>query len=142
LDYKKLILYFIIIVVAVGIWFRNGLIEKRRLSDAERFAEVYAGTAVMAELYRNEPKEFFAARDSILSVHGVDSSWVRHFQNKFEGHEERWIAVWSRINAITDSLIEYYKEHPVTHDTTGAADTTIQSSGARNDSGDTGSSHQ
>lgn len=123
MDYKKIIIYIIVILVGVGIWFKRERDEKRQLADSERFAEVYAATTVMAELYRNEPQKFFAARDSILAAHGVDSAWVFDFRNKFEKNEEKWTGTWSRINAITDSLIAYYREHPIIHDTSSTADT-------------------
>lgn len=122
MDYKKLILYLVVILVGTGIWFTNDRNEKRRLAESERFAEVYAATSVMAELYRTEPGRFFAARDSIMAAHGVDSAWVRRFRDRFDGHEEKWTGVWDRIDVLTDSLIEYFKMHPVTHDTAAATD--------------------
>lgn len=124
MDYKKLIIYLIIILMGVGVWFKRKQDEGRQLADSERFAEVYAATTVVAELYRNEPEKFFAARDSILAAHGVDSTWAFDFRKKFEGNEEKWTGIWSRIEMITDSLIGYYKEHPVAHDTSGASDST------------------
>jgi len=123
LDYKKLIIYLIVILVGAGIWFRNDRNKKRQAAEAERFAEVYAGTTVMAELFRNDAAKYFDARDSILATHDVDSAWVFEFKNRFAGDEEKWTGIWNRIEAITDSLIEYYKDHPVAHDTS-AADTT------------------
>jgi hypothetical protein len=142
LDYKKLILYLVVILVAVGIWFINDRNEKSRLAESERFAEIYAGTSVMAELYRTDPARFFSARDSILAAHGVDSAWVRRFKDKFEGHEEKWTGLWDRINIITDSLIKYFKEHPVIHDTTTAGDTSAIPAAHENSTNNGQSSHQ
>ncbi len=123
MDYRKLIIYCIVILVGAGIWFRHKWDQKRQLAESDRFAEVYAATTVMAELYRNEPEKYFAARDSIMAAHGVDSAWVFDFRDKFKGDEEKWKGIWDHINTITDSLIEYYKLHPIVHDTSGTVDT-------------------
>ncbi len=123
MDYKKLIIYLIVILMGVGVWFKRDRDEKRQLAVDERFAEVYAATTVMAELYRNEPERYFAARDSILTAHDVDSAWVFDFQSRYKDKEEKWTPIWARIQMITDSLIEYYKDHPVVHDSSAAADT-------------------
>lgn len=130
MDYKKIIIYIIIVLLGVGVWFKRERDQKRQLSDSERFAEVYAATTVMAELYRNEPEKFLAARDSILAAHSVDSAWVSDFRNKFEKNEEKWTGIWNRIEGITDSLIAYYKEHPIIHDTSATTDTSAISPGS------------
>jgi hypothetical protein len=94
--------------------------QKHRQEEAERFAHVYASTMVLAELYRNEPDKYFEARDSILADHDIDIAWMDRFRRSFEGREEKWAWVFVRIDNITDSLIEYFKEHPVDRDTTAA----------------------
>ena len=114
MDYKKIILYFLIIVIAAALWIKSSNQDKTVQQKAERFASVYAGTAVMAELYRNEPDRFFRARDSIYAQYGVDSAWVYNLKDELSGEEEKWDPVWSSIKNKVDSLIEYHKDHPVT----------------------------
>jgi len=118
LDYKKIAVYIIIILVGIGIWYKNRLDENQRREEAERFAHMYAGTMVTAELYRNEPDKFFDARDSIMREYGVDTTWVNRFRHAYEGSEEKWVPVFIRIHNIADSLIEYFKENPIDRDTT------------------------
>ncbi len=116
MDYKKITLYTIIILVGIGVWYKSKLDEGKREEEIERFAHVYASTTVMAELYRNEPEKFFVARDSILNEYDVDTVWLNRFQSSFDSREENWTMVFIRIQNIADSLVEYFKENPIEHD--------------------------
>jgi len=118
LDYKKIIIYLVILLAALGYWYKVFQDEKRGLEQTDRFASVYAGTAVMAELYRNEPDRFFRARDSIYNLYKIDSMWINEFRRSHQDREEDWSLVWDAVKRKTDSLVEYYKLNPVKHDTT------------------------
>lgn len=96
-------------------WIKSAGEKKSLEGQAERFTSVYAETVVMAELYRNEPDIFFKKRDSIFHVYGVDSAWVYGFRQELETQEEKWSPLWNKIKIKVDSLVEYYKENPVTH---------------------------
>jgi hypothetical protein len=109
LNYKKIIVYLVIVIVAISLWLKSEMEESQRQEKVELFASVYAGTTVTAELYRNDPERFFIARDSIFAHHGVDSSWVSAFRQEFEGNEEIWTAAWDMIRIKVDSLVESFK---------------------------------
>ena len=112
MDYKKIAAYLVIILMALGYWYKTGLDEKRRQETYDRFAAVYASTTVLAEVYRTDSTKFFAARDSILTLYQVDSAWMDQFRQSLAGKEEEWSGVWEIIKRKSDSLIEYYKAHP------------------------------
>ena len=109
LDYKKLVILALIILTGVG--YRWISINRRqdRQRQADLFASVYAGTAVMAELYRKEPPRFLQARDSILSEYGIDSLWPADYQKKNLGREEEWSLIWETIQRKVDSLVQIYR---------------------------------
>ena len=112
MDYKKIAAYLVIILMALGYWYKTGLDEKRRQETYDRFAVVYASTTVLAEVYRTDSTKFFAARDSILTLYHVDSAWMDQFRQSLAGREEEWSGVWEIIKRKGDSLIAYFKAHP------------------------------
>ncbi|NMC43265.1 MAG: hypothetical protein GYA46_05040 [candidate division Zixibacteria bacterium] len=116
MNYKKLAVYLLIGLVAIGVWFKNNRDKARRVDDGNRFAEAYAGTVVMAELFRNEPERFVRARDSIYQVYGFTPASIAQFQESLRGREEDWRTVWDAVHAKTDSLVKYYLAHPVIHE--------------------------
>jgi hypothetical protein len=113
LDYKKIFIYLIIILAAAGYWYKSELDEKKRAKASELFAEVYASTSVMAELYRNEPERFMTARDSIYKAYSFNADSIEAFRQTFEDREDEWTQVWIVIKNKTDSLINYFKANPV-----------------------------
>jgi len=113
LDYRKIILYLLIVVVAGGLWLKSSSEKRSRQGQAELFSTVYAETVVMAELFRNEPDIFFLKRDSIFQVYGVDSAWLYDFRNEMETEEEKWSSIWNNVKIKVDSLTEFYKRHPI-----------------------------
>ncbi len=115
MDYRKIILYLIIILAAFGYWYKLKHDEKKAADEVIKFADVYAATSVMADLYRNEPGKFMQARDSIFKVYDYNEDSVRAFKDIYEGKEEQWTLVWNVIRTKTDSLIAYFKTHPVEH---------------------------
>jgi hypothetical protein len=123
LGYRKIILYIVVLLVALGYWYKVARDEKRRLEQSDRFAAVYAGTAVMAELHRNEPDRFFRARDSIYRLYHVDYQWIGKFRRSHQDREEDWSVIWDAVKRKTDSLVEYFKLNPVKHDTTKVLET-------------------
>ena len=118
MDYKKIILYIVVLLAALGYWYKVSQDEKRGLEQSDRFAAVYAGTAVMAELHRNEPERFFQARDSIYKLYHVDNQWIEKFHRSHQDREEDWSLIWDAVKRKTDSLVEYFKLNPIEHDTT------------------------
>jgi hypothetical protein len=123
LDYKKIFIYLIIIVAALGYWYKSGQDEKKRAERGLKFASVYSATAVMAELYRNEPDRFTRARDSIYTFFEFNADSIQDYKESFDGREEEWNRIWTVIRSKTDSLIDYFKANPVEHqsDSTGEA---------------------
>lgn len=126
MDYKKIILYLIIILAALGYWYKTGHDEEKQAELSDQFVNVYAATSVMAELYRNEPERFMQARDSIYKVYDFDADSIESFKQTFEDREEEWTHIWTIIRSKTDSLIEYFKANPVEHPT-DSADTAADS---------------
>lgn len=116
MNYKKLAVYLLIVLIVFGVWFKKNRDAARRMEEYGRFAEAYAGTVVMAELFRNEPERFIRARDSIYQVHGFTPASIAQFQESFRGREEEWRTVWDAVHARTDSLVKYYLAHPVIHE--------------------------
>ena len=115
MNYKKLAVYLLIVLVILGIWYKNTRDTQRRLDEYARFAGAYAGTAVVAELYRNEPDRFLRARDSIYKLYDFTPASIEQFQQSMKGREEDWSLVWDAIRLKTDSLTKFYIAHPVTH---------------------------
>ena len=126
MDYKKIILYLIIILAALGYWYKTGQDDKKQAELSDQFTSVYAATSVMAELYRNEPERFMQARDSIYEVYDFNADSIEAFKQSFEDREDEWTGIWIVIRNKTDSLIEYYKANPVEHPS-DSADTTADS---------------
>jgi hypothetical protein len=130
LDYKKIILYLIIILAALGYWYKTELDEAARTERALTFASVYAGTSVIAELYRNEPDRFIQARDSIYETYNFNADSIDKFKQSFEGREGEWVDIWNIVRTKTDSLIEYFKASPIENSsdsTDNVMDSTISS---------------
>lgn len=123
MDYRKIFLYLIIVLVAFWYWHSSEREEKARLAEFDRFVSVYAGTSVMAELYRNEPHRFYQSRDSIYAIYNYNADAVEQFESSFKDQEEEWVAVWEAIKLKTDSLIEYFNNNPVEHDPPDSSDT-------------------
>ncbi|MFH1699817.1 MAG: hypothetical protein ABIE07_04440 [Candidatus Zixiibacteriota bacterium] len=97
--------------------------SEEMMLKSEIFAQVYAGTRVIGELYRNEPDRFFRARDSIYGTYSFNEDSVRLFQISLENDSEKWPEIWGRIRNIVDSLTTYFIENPVTHPTADSTDT-------------------
>ncbi len=115
MNYKKLAVYLFLALVVLGFWYKNSRDTQRRLDEYNRFADAYAGTAVMAELYRNEPDRFLRARDSIYQMYGFSPASIEQFQTSMRDREEDWTLVWNAVRFKTDSLAKYYNTHPVQH---------------------------
>ncbi|MDD4050630.1 MAG: hypothetical protein PHR28_01860 [candidate division Zixibacteria bacterium] len=115
MNYKKLAVYLLIVLVIFGIWYKNTRDTKRRLHEYARFANAYAGAAVVAELYRNEPDRFLRARDSVYKIYDFTAASIDQFQQSLKNREEDWSLVWDAVRLKTDSLAKYYVAHPVTH---------------------------
>lgn len=116
MNYKKLAVYLLIVLVVFGAWFKKNRDAARRVEEYGRFAEAYAGTVVVAELYRNEPDRFVRARDSIYQLYEFTPASIAQFQESLRGREEDWRMVWDAVHAKTDSLVKYYLAHPVIHE--------------------------
>ena len=129
MDYRKFFIYLIIILAAVGYWYKSDRDDKRQAEASLKFADVYAATTVMAELYRNEPKRFTQARDSIYEVYRFNADSIRAFEKRFEDREEEWTLIWITIRNKTDSLIGYFQDNPIEHpsDSADAATDSITS---------------
>ena len=113
MDYRKIILYLILILAALGFWHKSRHDDKKQADKAERFASVYAGTSVMAELLRHDPQRFFRARDSICNVHNFNADSIEAFRLTFENREEEWNDIWLIIKIKTDSLIAHFRANPI-----------------------------
>lgn len=116
MNYKKLAVYLLIVLAVFGVWFKHNRDKARQMDEGSRFAEAYAGTVVMAELFRNEPERFVRARDSIYQAYGFTPASIAQFQESLRGREEDWRTVWDAVHAKTDSLVKYYLAHPVIHE--------------------------
>lgn len=129
MDYKKLGIYALIILAALGYWYKTRLDADRRLVLYDRFATVYAGVAVVAELYRNEPAKFLLARDSVYRANRFGPDSLEIVTKLLQGREKEWDPVWELVRVKTDSLSKYFITHPVIHapaDSTGADSTRIR----------------
>jgi hypothetical protein len=115
MDYKKLAVYLLIVLIIFGFWYQHNRATHRRLEEYHRFASAYAGAAVMAELYRNEPERFQHARDSIYRVYNFTPTSIDQFQQSLKDHEEDWGLIWDAVRLKTDSLAKYYIAHPIMH---------------------------
>ena len=115
MNYGKIIICLIILVVGAAFW--NRARENNRIyqHQADNFARVYAATAVVAELYRLEPDRFLRARDSIYASYQFNSDSMRNFHQRLAGQEEKWGEVWQQVWNLVDSLTHYYRDHPVSH---------------------------
>lgn len=123
MDYRKIIIYIVIIAMAAGYWYWTGKKSEELARKSEVFANVYAGTRVVGELYRNEPERFFRARDSIYAEYNFNADSVRIFQQLLEGDSEKWPDIWGRIRNLVDSLTTYYIENPIEHPIADSTDT-------------------
>jgi len=99
----------------MAIWLVWSHLGTDREAINDRFASLYAGTAVVAELYRNEPERFVRARDSLYRLYDFTPQAVDLLKQKWQGREEEWYPIWVAIKRKTDSLTQYYKDHPVSH---------------------------
>ena len=97
------------------IWLVWTHLGANREATDDRFASLYAGTAVVAELYRNEPERFVRARDSLYRLYDFTPQAVELLKQKWQGREEDWYPIWVAIKRKTDSLTQYFKAHPVGH---------------------------
>lgn len=122
MDYRKIFFYLIIILGIVGWRYKAGRDEAARQAALDNFGSVYAGTVVVAELYRNEPQRFYRARDSIYALYEINADSITAFKVSLENREDEWIQVWNDIKIKTDSLIAYFKENPVTHGLSDSSD--------------------
>ena len=113
MNYKKIIIYLIIIALPGGYWFWTTTKQADKSITYKKFAEVYAGTAVMAELFRNKPDQFFQARDSIYLLHNFNADSIELLRQSLTGREEEWSIIWGRIEAKTDSLTKYFRANPI-----------------------------
>ncbi len=113
MDYKKILIYLILIVLLAGLWLRSETSQKEFIKKADVFTSVYASSAVLAELYRNRPEHYYMTRDSIYRENGVDSVWMFDFARRLEGREENWDRIWDEIYRKVDSLATFYKTNPV-----------------------------
>ena len=116
MDYRKIFIYLVIILAALGYWYKTNRNSQNKADAAEKFASVYAATSVMAELYRNELGRFIKARDSIFSEYNFNLDSIAAFKESFGDREEDWNPIWNTVKIKTDSLIEYFKNNPVEHD--------------------------
>jgi hypothetical protein len=112
-DYKKIAVYLLIILVGLGLWYRSKVNEARRAEQYNRFAELYAVTSVMAELYRKTPQQFYPIRDSLYRHYRMDADSVAKLKKTLEGREEEWLPIWEIIKQKMDSLMAYYRDHPL-----------------------------
>ena len=133
MDYKKIIVYLIIILAAAGFWYKTERDEKNRAEAADKFTHVYAATSFLAELYRNEPERFIQARDSVYDVYNFNADSIEDFRTTFENREEDWNEVWISIRRVTDSLINHFKANPIGHPEKDPADTVNDSTISRLD---------
>lgn len=127
MDYRKIIIYLIIIALGLGYWYKMKRDDADFQNQADTFVSVYSSLSVLAELYRNEPERYDRARDSVYLEYGYTADSMEHFRENLEGDEDLWPPIWSRIRNAGDSLIEYYKENPVEHpkpDTAAVVDST------------------
>lgn len=122
LNWKKIIIYIAIIVVAVGLYFKNERDVANLTAGFDKYGSFYAELSVAAELYRNEQDQFFAVRDSLFLKYKLNADSIDSFKKSLEGREEDWQKVWILAKNKTDSLVAYFKEHPVEH---GGADTVL-----------------
>jgi len=123
LYYKKLIILVLIVVIGLGFWYGRRQSEKNRYRRYDSLAHVYAETSVMAELYRNEPQLFYAARDSLYRLYDFNPESIMALRNSLANREEDYSYVWQVIKRKTDSLVEYYKAHPIEHTLPDSLDT-------------------
>ncbi len=126
MDYRKFFIYLVIILAVAGYWYKTDRDEKIRAEASLKFADVYAATTVIAELYRNEPERFTRARDSIYEVYRFNADSIRAFEKTFEDREEEWTSIWSTIRNKADSLIGYFQDNPIEHPS-DSADTAADS---------------
>lgn len=127
MDYKKIIVYLIIILAAGGYWYKTDRDEKNRAEATDRFVHVYSAASVLAELYRNEPERFIQARDSLYNVYDFNADSIEAFRLTFENREEDWTEVWNSVRRVTDSLIDHFKANPIEHPDKDTADAVIDS---------------
>lgn len=112
MDYRKIIVYVLIVIIAAALWYRSKDTGEASVDSEKRFIEVYAGTAVVAEIYRDVPERFFRARDSIYALYNFDADSVAAFEKTFEGREGDWAPVWNTIRNKVDSMVTYIKDNP------------------------------
>ncbi len=109
MDYKKIAIYTAIVLIGLGFWIKDRIDNQSRLDQYDRFAGLYAETAIMSQLYRGQEDRFKFVRDSLMHHYGFSKTGVALFQRQLEGDEERWSTIWEIIGRKTDSLAKYYR---------------------------------
>ncbi len=125
LNWKKIIVYLAIIAVAVGLYYKNKQDANEQTAKFDKIGSFYAELSVAAELFRNEPERFYTARDSLFFKYNLTADSITAFKKLLAGREEKWQTVWLLAKNKTDSLVAYFKEHPVEHDTVDVGDTVL-----------------
>ena len=123
MNFKKIIIYAVLILAAIGYWYMRKDSRKEKIALYDRFATLYAETSVLAELYRNEPDKYIEARDSIYHLYGLNAESAESLKASLERDDADWGYIWAAVNRKTDTLVRYYLTHPVTHAAPDSADT-------------------
>lgn len=123
MDYKKIIIYIVIILAGLGYWYGRKMYLSRNDAYYDRIAGLYAETAVMAEIHRLQPETFVWVRDSLYRHYQLTPDAYDSLQQELIGREEEWGKIWGKIKKKTDSLVKYYQDslpQPPPPDTTRA----------------------
>lgn len=113
MDYKKTIVYLLVILAGFGLWYGYKFQQHKRLDTYERFADLYSRSTIMAQFYRRQPDQYRHVRDSLQQYYGFTDKSFADLKKLLQGREEDWTQIWSEINLKTDSLAKYYQAHPI-----------------------------
>lgn len=98
-----------LIVVGVGIRAYQARIDALDMEIRERYALATAHLSVFSALHKPDSLEapaLISARDSILTLLGIDSVGLDAYVNSFEDRERGISLFWKAVRRRTDSLIE------------------------------------
>jgi hypothetical protein len=96
----------LVVIAILGYIYIDEWRRQNQNEEYQRYAAVIAETSLAAELYRNEPLSFLAARDSILARYGVALEEMRGLYRRFESRWPQAAELWKRASEAVDSLVK------------------------------------
>lgn len=72
--------------------------------DIDRYASVTAEIWIGSAIYRNQPDQFMAYRDSLLAAHGISGVEIGRFLDQKHQTPEEYLDFVNVVNAKVDSI--------------------------------------